>query len=282
VVAASDGDDAGDDQQRRKNQAPHEPAVHGSPSRSCEHHAARNAPARGRQSAADLRARRHPIRTRTAVTATRSHTSCHASSVVVTVEGAALRCGDQFQDSEECGRCRLCSTGTSPAGGDAMPMQEAPPSDETAVEAELFAVDDPLADRIEQLTLRAENHREAAADLLRAADRAEAQARRLRAYRSAAFQAILTAPALVSGRRRPFGGGGATVPAEWEERSDGAPVDRSAGSSGRQAGRSGAARRVRSTPPAPATAGPGRTRSGHRDQRPGRIRQDAAAGGLGA
>lgn len=66
-----------------------------------------------------------------------------------------------------------------------MPAKEPPPSDETAVEAELFPVDDPLADRIEQLTLQAENHREAAADYLRAADRAEAQARRLRAYRYA-------------------------------------------------------------------------------------------------
>jgi hypothetical protein len=64
-----------------------------------------------------------------------------------------------------------------------MPTQEPPPSDET--EAELFAVEDPLADRIEQLTLRAENHREAAADLLRAADRAEARARWLSAYRYA-------------------------------------------------------------------------------------------------
>ena len=70
-------------------------------------------------------------------------------------------------------------------GGDAVPDQNPPPSDETAVEAELFAVADPLADRIEQLTLRAENHREAAADLLRAADRAEARARWLSAYRYA-------------------------------------------------------------------------------------------------
>jgi hypothetical protein len=39
-----------------------------------------------------------------------------------------------------------------------------------------------LADRIERLTLRAVNHRETAADLLRAADRAEAGACRLSAY----------------------------------------------------------------------------------------------------
>jgi hypothetical protein len=66
-----------------------------------------------------------------------------------------------------------------------MPTQEPPPCEETVVEIELFPVEDLLADRIEQLTLRAENHREAAADLLRAADRAEDRAHRLRAYRFA-------------------------------------------------------------------------------------------------
>src|SRR3954454_22232013 len=66
-----------------------------------------------------------------------------------------------------------------------MPTHEPSPPGETAAEAALFAFEDPLADRIEQLTLRAENHREAAADLLRAADRAEARARRLSAYRYA-------------------------------------------------------------------------------------------------
>jgi DNA-binding SARP family transcriptional activator len=66
-----------------------------------------------------------------------------------------------------------------------MPKHEPPRSDETAVEEELFAVKDQLADRIEQLTPRAENHREAAADLLRAAERAEDRARRLSAYRYA-------------------------------------------------------------------------------------------------
>src|SRR3712207_4236141 len=60
-----------------------------------------------------------------------------------------------------------------------------PPSGETVVGVALFLVDDPLADHIEQLTLQAENHRETAADLLRAADRAEAHARRLRGYRHA-------------------------------------------------------------------------------------------------
>jgi hypothetical protein len=67
--------------------------------------------------------------------------------------------------------------------GDAMPTEEPPPSRQAAFGAELFAFEDPLAGRIEQLTLHAENHREAAADLLRAADRAEARARRLSAYR---------------------------------------------------------------------------------------------------
>jgi hypothetical protein len=64
-----------------------------------------------------------------------------------------------------------------------MPTEEPPPSRQAAFGAELFAFEDPLAGRIEQLTLHAENHREAAADLLRAADRAEARARRLSAYR---------------------------------------------------------------------------------------------------
>src|SRR4051794_4137169 len=66
-----------------------------------------------------------------------------------------------------------------------MPTHEPPPSDAASVEGELFAVEDPLADRVQQLALQAENHREAAADLLRAADRAEARARRLNAYRHA-------------------------------------------------------------------------------------------------
>jgi|SRR4051794_31706507 hypothetical protein len=66
-----------------------------------------------------------------------------------------------------------------------MPTHRRPPTDEDVFGVELFAVEDPLADRIEQLTRRAENHREAAADLLRAADRAEARARRLSAYRYA-------------------------------------------------------------------------------------------------
>ncbi len=70
VVAASDGDDPGDDQQQRKNQAPHQPAVHGPPlSVGQENDDASDAPVRDRQVALDLRARRHPERTRTA---------CHA------------------------------------------------------------------------------------------------------------------------------------------------------------------------------------------------------------
>ena len=61
VVAASDREDPGDDQQHRKDQAPHEPAVHRSPlSVVCEHDAAPDAAARDRQPAPDLRARRHP------------------------------------------------------------------------------------------------------------------------------------------------------------------------------------------------------------------------------
>src|SRR4051812_46376706 len=66
-----------------------------------------------------------------------------------------------------------------------MSAEEPRPPDEVTVEGELFSVDDPLADRIEQLTLQAENHREAAADLLRAAGRAEDRIRLLHAYRYA-------------------------------------------------------------------------------------------------
>jgi hypothetical protein len=75
VVAASDRDDPGDDQQQRKDQAPHEPAVHRSPlSIVCEHEAAPDAPARDCQPAPDLRAQRHPTRT-TALTPTRATTA---------------------------------------------------------------------------------------------------------------------------------------------------------------------------------------------------------------
>src|SRR3954451_4446566 len=73
----------------------------------------------------------------------------------------------------------------SPGGGYAMTAKEPQQPDETAREGKLFPVQDPPADRIEQLTLQAENHREAAADLLRAAGRAEARIRLLRAYRYA-------------------------------------------------------------------------------------------------
>lgn len=77
-----------------------------------------------------------------------------------------------------------------------MTTPDRPPSPTDALEAELFPIDDPLADRIEQLTLQAENHRETAADLLRAADRAEARARRLNAYRYASEAFVGDPPAL--------------------------------------------------------------------------------------
>ncbi|MGZ4501974.1 MAG: hypothetical protein ACXVXD_16210 [Nocardioidaceae bacterium] len=62
---------------------------------------------------------------------------------------------------------------------------EPPPSLQSAFEAELAGLEDPLAGTLEQLRLQAENHREHAADLLRAADRADRRARRLAAYRYA-------------------------------------------------------------------------------------------------
>jgi hypothetical protein len=65
------------------------------------------------------------------------------------------------------------------------PGPERPQSLQAAFEAELADLDDPLADTIEQLRLQADIHREHAADLLRAAERAERRARRLSAYRHA-------------------------------------------------------------------------------------------------
>jgi hypothetical protein len=47
-----------------------------------------------------------------------------------------------------------------------MPAHESPPSRPAVFGAALFAVEDPLADRVEQLTLQADIQRKAAADLL--------------------------------------------------------------------------------------------------------------------
>src|SRR3954452_681319 len=54
VVAASDGDDSGDDQQQRKNHAPHEPAGHRSPLSVVVLRTPPDAPVRGPKPAPDL------------------------------------------------------------------------------------------------------------------------------------------------------------------------------------------------------------------------------------
>src|SRR5690349_6436332 len=68
-IAAANGDDPSDDQQYWKYQAPHEPAVHqASLSVVSEPAVALGAPARDRQPAPKLHARRHPTRTRCRMT----------------------------------------------------------------------------------------------------------------------------------------------------------------------------------------------------------------------